>query len=102
MLYTYDLTRGWLHQVTLETIQPDPDDTPLPICLAGERHCPPEFCAGVWGYTDLLDRLSDGDDPEFDTLWQQVGDDFDPEYFELASINRRLAELRKSSPSREG
>jgi hypothetical protein len=92
LIYTYAPAQGWLHKVTLEAISPV--DHPLPHCTAGERQCPPEFCNGVWDYVDLLDRLGDSDDPEVvDALWQQVGYDFDPEYFDLAAANQRLQAL---------
>lgn len=97
LIYTYAPAQGWLHKVTLEAIsQPEQSvnaavDQPLPRCSAGERQCPPEFCHGVWDYVDLLDRLGEGDDPdEIDALWQKVGYDFDPEYFDLAAANQRL------------
>ncbi|MBE9157921.1 plasmid pRiA4b ORF-3 family protein [Nodosilinea sp. LEGE 06152] len=91
LIYTYAPAQGWLHKVTLESI--GPAEGSVPRCTAGEHQCPPEFCQGVWDYVDLLDRLSDGDDPdEVDALWQKVGYDFDPEYFDLAAANQRLQE----------
>lgn len=100
LVYNYAPAEGWLHKVTLEAIsQPEhfvnaPVDHPLPHCTAGERQCPPEFCNGVWDYVDLLDRLGDSDDPEeVDALWQKVGYDFNPEYFDLAAANQRLQRL---------
>ncbi|MGB3138311.1 MAG: plasmid pRiA4b ORF-3 family protein [Nodosilinea sp.] len=92
LLYTYAPAQGWLHKVTLESAGPIADA--VPHCTAGEYQCPPEFCNGVWDYVDLLERLSDSDDPEeTDALWQQVGYDFDPEYFDLAAANQRLQAL---------
>ncbi|PSR16368.1 hypothetical protein C8255_18180 [filamentous cyanobacterium CCP3] len=92
LIYTYAPAQGWLHKVTLESVGADQE--PVPRCTAGDRQCPPEFCNGVWDYVDLLDRLGDGDDPEeIDALWQKVGYDFDPEYFDLAAANQRLQEL---------
>lgn len=100
LIYTYAPAQGWLHKVTLEAILPRghfvnaPVENSLPQCTAGERQCPPEFCNGVWDYVDLLDRLGEGDDPdEIDALWQKVGYDFDPEYFDLAAANQRLQGL---------
>jgi hypothetical protein len=93
LLYTYNPTQGWLHRVTLEQIQRAEPGQNLPHCVAGERSCPPEFCEGVWGYEELLDRLSDSEDPECDALWEQVGYDFDPERFKLTEVNQRLQAL---------
>lgn len=88
--YTYAPALGWLHRVALETVEPAQPGEPLPNCIAGERHCPPEFCAGVWGYEDLLDRLNDPEDPDYPELWEQTGYDFDPEKFDLEAANQRL------------
>ncbi|MEM6838267.1 MAG: plasmid pRiA4b ORF-3 family protein [Cyanobacteria bacterium P01_C01_bin.120] len=89
--YTYDFGDGWVHQVTVAEMQPlvTPDD--LPRCLEGDRACPPEDCGGIWGYEELLERLSDPDEPEFEELLDWLGD-FDPAAFDVTSVNRRLAE----------
>jgi hypothetical protein len=93
LFYTYNLTHGWLHKIILEAVQQAEPDVPLPYCAAGERRGPPEFCAGVWGYEELLDSLSNPDAPDCDALWEQVGYDFDPEYFDLAEVNRQIGEV---------
>jgi hypothetical protein len=95
--YTYAPALGWLHRVALEAVEPDQASDSLPSCLAGERHCPPEFCAGVWGYEDLLDRLNDPEDPDYDQLWEQTGYSFDPEKFDLEAANQRLQSILTSS-----
>lgn len=89
-IYTYDLGDGWLHRVGLErSLTPD-DITQLPICLEGERACPPENSGGIWGYNEILERLSDPEDPEYEDLIEWVGGDFDPERFDLKAINQQL------------
>ncbi|HIK43909.1 MAG TPA: plasmid pRiA4b ORF-3 family protein [Leptolyngbyaceae cyanobacterium M65_K2018_010] len=93
LLYTYDPVQGWLHRLVLESSSLADPALKLPYCANGERQTPPEFCAGVWGYEDLLDRLSDPEDPDYDQLWAQVGYDFDPERFDAAVVNQRLAAL---------
>jgi hypothetical protein len=97
LLYTYNPAQGWLHKLTLETLEPENRDRPL-SCLAGARRCPPEICDGVWGYDELLERLNDGDDPEYDQLWQTIGYDFDPEAFDVAIADQRVLEVAKSLP----
>lgn len=88
--YTYDLQRGWLHNVTLEAVQRTEPGLEIPSCIAGERSHPPEFCVGVWGYEELLERLEDSSDPDNDDLWRRVGYDFNPDKFDLAMANQRL------------
>jgi len=91
--YTYNLSQGWIHIVTLETLGASESPPTVPYCLEGEQACPPEFCEGVWGYEELLDRLDDPDDAEYDTLWQRVGYGFDPARFDLDAVNQRLRGL---------
>ncbi|MFM7470989.1 MAG: plasmid pRiA4b ORF-3 family protein [Nodosilinea sp.] len=92
LLYIYDAARGWRHKIILESILtlPAESDQGSVLCLAGEGSGPPEFCEGVWGYGELLERLNDHDDPEYDQLWQQVGYDFDPYAFNLDTLNQQL------------
>ena len=42
MVYVYDFGDNWRHQVVLEKIVPS-ETPPKPVCLAGERRCPPEI-----------------------------------------------------------
>jgi hypothetical protein len=92
--YTYAPVQGWIHTVTLEPLPPPEADLEVPHCLAGEQACPPEFCVGIWGYEELLDRLGDPDDPESDALWEKVGYDFDPNWFDVKDVNQRLQRFR--------
>ena len=48
MLYIYDFGDKWRHDVTLEKILPALGMV-RPVCIAGERHCPPEDVGGVAG-----------------------------------------------------
>ncbi|HSM83869.1 MAG TPA: plasmid pRiA4b ORF-3 family protein [Nodosilinea sp.] len=94
LLYTYSPAQGWLHKVTLESAGPADS---APHCTAGEGHCPPEFCNGVWDYLDLLERLEDSGEPDVDDLWRRIGYDFDPDRFDQPAANRRLASLSATS-----
>lgn len=64
---------------------------PYPICVAGERACPPEDCGGPPGYMDFLQRFNDPSDSEHDDLVRWVGGIFDPEGFDVNAVNRLLA-----------
>ncbi|MBE9077293.1 plasmid pRiA4b ORF-3 family protein [Romeria aff. gracilis LEGE 07310] len=90
--YLYDFQAGWLHQVEFDPSLPDDSGPPLPFCLDGDMACPPENSGGLWGYLDLLERLNDTDDPDYVTLWDWVGSDFDPAKFDLDAANQRLAD----------
>lgn len=91
LLYTYDFGDGWMHQLTAET--PSDKSATLPVCLIGERACPPEDCGGVWGYEDLMERLADPEDPEYEELLDWIGPDFDPEAFDVGAVNRQLQKI---------
>jgi len=93
LLYTYDFGNNWEHKVKLEKIITQKDDGQLPRCIKGKNACPPEDIGGLWGYYDMLEALSDSDNPERNEIIEWLGDDeFDPTYFDLEEINERMAE----------
>ena len=55
--------------------------------------CPPEDSGGLWGYYDKLEALADKRHPEHRGIKEWMGSDFDPEAFDLADVNARLAYL---------
>jgi hypothetical protein len=65
-----------------------------PVCLGGQRACPPEDCGGFGGYEDLLEILRDPDHPEYEERLEWVGGAFDPEVFERGRVNRKLGRLK--------
>lgn len=93
-LYEYDFGDGWRHELLLEQVQVQ-DDSFRPFCVAGERGCPPEDCGGPLGFAELLEILGNPDHPEYDDRLEWVGEDFDPEYFELPEINRKLIRSKR-------
>lgn len=93
ILYTYDPQDGWLHRLELESHLPEAE--PQIHCIAGDRACPPEQSGGIWGYEELLEQLNDPDDPAYDDLWERLGGDFDPDWFDLKTVNQRLSALMK-------
>ena len=90
--YEYDFGDGWLHRIVLEVVIDAQLGRSTIRCLGGERACPPENCGGVGGYQELLQQLSDPEDPEHDVARRWAGDDFDPEAFDAAFVNSRLSQ----------
>jgi len=88
--WDYDFGDGWEHDVVVEAIESPQDGKRYPMCLAGERACPPEDCGGVPGYEDLLRVLADPNDPEHEHMLSWAPDGFDPSVFDLVAANRRL------------
>lgn len=56
--YDYDFGDGWQHKVLLEGVLLKELLVKYPVCVAGERACPPEDCGGIPGYENLLRVLS--------------------------------------------
>lgn len=89
-LYEYDFGDGWQHKLLLEEVL-ERDDPFRPICVAGERRCPPEDCGGPPGFAELREVLHDPTHPRHDEMLEWIDGDFDPEYFDLTKVNRRLS-----------
>lgn len=93
-VYEYDFGDSWEHDILIEGIGAAEADRRYPVCLAGERACPPEDVGGVWGYADLLEALANPEHEEHDSYREWAGDDFDPEAFDLTAVNRALGRIR--------
>jgi transcriptional regulator with XRE-family HTH domain len=89
--YRYDFGDDWSHTVVLEKILPwKPEDGP--VCVTGQRACPPEDCGGIWGYQDLLATLADPKHPAHAERREWMGGSVpDPERFSLERVNLKLA-----------
>ncbi|GAB3802394.1 plasmid pRiA4b ORF-3 family protein [Micromonospora zhanjiangensis] len=91
--YVYDFGDWWEHEVTVEDIfGADPDER-YPVCVVGERACPPEDCGGPFGYRTMLAALADPAHPEHDSTRRWLGRPFDPEEFDphrASTLLRRL------------
>ena len=88
LVYEYDFGDGWEHILKLENVLDGGMETP--VCLAGKRACPPEDCGGIWGYSNLLEILANPDHEEYESSLEWVGDNFDPDYFDIVEINEFL------------
>lgn len=93
--YLYDLGDSWRHTLMVEKVMED-GERETPACLAGERACPPEDCGGVWGYEELLEIKKDKDHPLYqERIVEWLGEDFDPERFDLDGVNEVLSSLER-------
>jgi len=92
--YEYDFGDQWRHQLIVEErFQPE-QGVKYPICVAGQRACPPEDCGGPWGYPDFVEAISNPDHREHEEMLEWVGGEFDPERFDLESVNKELRRMR--------
>jgi hypothetical protein len=90
LLYTYDFGDSWEHELNIEKVAPAESGVSYPRCRDGQRACPPEDCGGPWGYANLLQVLNDPNDDEHEEMREWVEEDFDPEHFDVETINRAL------------
>jgi len=92
-LYEYDPGDSWRHDITLlGTVVGEPGEKIA--CIGGARACPPEDCGGTPGYYDLLAALSDPGHEEHDAMLEWVGGKYDPNAFDVATVDRALKRLR--------
>ena len=92
-IYEYDFGDSWEHTIVLEKILEPEAGVHYPICLEGERACPPEDCGGIWGYYHLLEAIQDPNHPEHEEMLEWLGDDFDPEEFDVDAVNEELKRI---------
>lgn len=85
--YEYDFGDGWMHEILLEKILPFDNEVHLPICLDGSMNCPVEDSGGVNGYAEYLRIRQNPDHEEYESVIEWLGDDFDPEYFNVDEKN---------------
>ncbi len=83
-LYEYDFGDGWEHEVLFEGCpQPEPSQQ-FPLCLEGQRSCPPEDVGGMWGYEEYLEALANPKHERHSELLQWSGP-FDPDAFDAVA-----------------
>ncbi|MCX6244649.1 MAG: plasmid pRiA4b ORF-3 family protein [Bacteroidetes bacterium] len=91
--YEYDMGDGWKHTVVLEKIE----DGVLKgaKCLDGARNAPPEDCGGVHGYQELIHHRYHPEKDGYIELIEWLGEEYDPELFDLKVVNKELKGLVK-------
>lgn len=73
---------GWQHLVEYEGMHEKKSDVKYPICLAGERACPPEDVGGTPGYERFIEAVSTPRHPERKELLAWVGGKYEPNKFD--------------------
>ncbi len=92
--YTYDFGDGWEHTIAVEESSGPPDSLSEVRCLAGENACPPEDVGGPPGYERFLQAIADPNHEEHDDMLEWYEGEFDATRFDLASVNKKLKQLR--------
>ena len=70
--YEYDFGDSWHHEILLEGILLKEKGTKYPICIDGQRACPPEDCGGIRGYENLLKILRDPNHEEYESRFNPL------------------------------
>jgi hypothetical protein len=88
--YEYDFGDSWDHEVLFEKCVEAERGQRYPLCVEGERACPPEDVGGVWGYADFVEAVQNPDHEQHEEMLEWVGGSFDPEAFDPAEATRRM------------
>jgi hypothetical protein len=90
LLYEYDYGDGWQHVLVVEQYWSASPDVQYPVCVEGERACPPEDVGGIHGYEELLAVLADPKHEENEGMRMWAGEDIEPEAFDVETVNQSL------------
>jgi Plasmid pRiA4b ORF-3-like protein len=90
--YQYDGGDCWMHHVVVEDVLAPAAKQRYPVCLEGERACPPEDCGGISGFYHLLEALADEEHPDHGHFTDWIDGEFDPLAFDLEAVNKALRE----------
>jgi hypothetical protein len=93
--YMYDFGDDWDMEILVEKLLPPEEGIKYPVCLAGKRAGPPEDCGGVWGYQNLLEIIKAPDHSEYGSMMEWLGDEFDPEAFDLDAVNAKVVKIKR-------
>lgn len=85
--YLYDFGDDWMHEIRLENVLAREKGLRYPVCVAGERACPPEDCGGIWGYQNFMKIIANPAHKEYEETLEWVGGSFDPERFDLKGVH---------------
>jgi len=86
--YVYDFGDDWEHLIEVEKVLEADPKAKYPRCVAGSRACPPEDSGGPWGYADFCDAIKNPTHEQHEELLEWIGPDFDPEEFDVKSVNQ--------------
>ena len=89
-VYLYDFGDGWKHRIIFEGY-PTCEGV-YPICLEGERSCPPEDIGGPWGYAEYLEAISDPTHEGHAEFMEWRGP-FDPEDFDAKQATQEMKRI---------
>ena len=87
--YEYDFGDRWRHEVVFEGCLRAEKRVRYPLCVEGERACPPEDVGGIHGYREYLETLRDPDHEEWDETSDWRGP-YRPEHFDAVAATKTM------------
>ncbi len=87
--YEYDFGDGWEHEILFEGCLRAEKGTRYPLCLEGQRACPPEDVGGIYGYQEYLEAMVDPDHERHEEFMEWRGP-FDPEEFDATAATKAM------------
>jgi hypothetical protein len=92
-VYNYDYTAEW--EIRISLLHPvDADEAPQYVCcIAGEGAPPPEHIGGALRFRRFLAALQKGNPDEQAEAQKELGNDFNPDQWDLSTCNNRLLSL---------
>lgn len=87
--YEYDFGDGWVHEVLFEGCLAATEGQKYPICVEGERACPPEDVGGLDGYNEYLKIIGDPKHEQHEEMLEWRGK-FDPALFDSNKVSKKL------------
>ncbi|WP_116108350.1 plasmid pRiA4b ORF-3 family protein [Lewinella sp. IMCC34191] len=86
----------WYHDIELLDRERPEGRRHYPVCIAGERACPPEDIGGVAAYNEMVEVLNQPDHPDYTEMAGWLTQDFHPDAFNMDQANLRLSQYRDS------
>jgi hypothetical protein len=94
LLYNYDFGDSWHIEIVVESIKPAQAGVAGVVCLGGEQAGPPEDVGGIGGYAEFVKAIRNPRHREHRSMLEWVGGSFDPQRFDVQSMNQALKRIR--------
>jgi hypothetical protein len=88
--YRYDFGDSWDHEILFEGCPKLEKGRRYPLCVEGERACPPEDVGGTLGYAEFLETIADRDGDERTEVLEWADGWFDPDEFDAATATKSM------------
>jgi hypothetical protein len=92
--YEYDFGDCWEHEILFEGFPPAEKGARYPLCIEGERACPPEDVGGIGGFEEYVKAMANPKHKRHKEFLRWNGP-FDPKKFDAQAATK---EMRKGVP----